>query len=240
MGGLPPAPVPVTLDGTVYPVTLRRNARARRVSLRFDAVHDRFTLTLPTLLPLPRALAFLETQHGWMQTCLARAAAQQMRGTLALIPGTTIPLRGEPHLIRHDPQGLRHPRPEAGTLWVGGPEGRIPTRLTAWLRAEAAQDLTQAAKAYAFQLGKTVTSVTVRDTRSRWGSCTAHGGLNFSWRLIFAPPSVLRYVAAHEAAHLVEMNHSPRFWALVARLHPDPDTARQWLKTYGTGLHRYG
>ncbi len=234
------APVSVTLGGAVYPVALRRNARARRISLRFDAVSAGFTLTLPALLPLPRALAFLETQHGWMQTCLARAAARQQSGKLALGPGTTVPLRGVPHLIRHDPQGLRHPRPEAGTLWVGGPEARVPARLAAWLRAEATQDLTQAARVYAFQLGKTVTSITVRDTRSRWGSCTAQGGLNFSWRLILAPPSVLQYVAAHEAAHLVEMNHSPRFWALVARLHPDPDAARQWLKTYGTGLHRYG
>lgn len=235
-----PASVTVEISGTAYPVLLRRNPRARRVSLRFDAAAIRFALTLPVLLPLPRALAFLDAHVGWMQACLTKAAARQHSGPVALGPGAEFPLRGVPHVIRHDPKGLRQPRPESGILWVGGPEERVAARVCAWLRDEAGRDLTQAATAYAFQLGKTVTSVTVRDTRSRWGSCTARGGLNFSWRLIFAPETVLSYVAAHEAAHLVEMNHSPRFWALVARLHPDPDSARQWLKRYGTGLHRYG
>lgn len=235
-----PASVMVAVGGTEYPVALRRNARARRVSLRFDAVAVRFALTLPPHLPLPRALAFLDAHRGWMQACLTKAAARQQSGLVALAPGAEFPLRGVPHVIHHDPKGLRQPRAADGILWVGGPQERVTARVGAWLRAEAARDLTQAATAFAFQLGKSVTSVTVRDTRSRWGSCTARGGLNFSWRLIFAPETVLSYVAAHEAAHLVEMNHSPRFWALVAQLHPDPASARQWLKTYGTGLHRYG
>jgi hypothetical protein len=230
----------IEVGGRMRPVTLRHNPRARRLSLRFDAVEQGFTLTLPPKFPLPRALEFLDAHRGWMQTCLARPAAQQAAERVAFVPGAEIPFRGTPCLIRHDPEGLRQPRHADGALWVGGPVERVPARIQAWLHGEAAKHLTQAAEAYAFELGKTVTSVTVRDTRSRWGSCTARGNLNFSWRLILAPQTVLDYVAAHEAAHLVELNHSPRFWALVARLHPDPDTARHWLKTYGTGLHRYG
>ncbi|MFY8105797.1 MAG: M48 family metallopeptidase [Elstera sp.] len=230
----------IELSGQRYTVTLRQNPRARRLSLRFDAVAQSFTLTVPPRFPMPHALEFLSAHRGWMQTCLARPAARQAAERVPFVPGAEIPIRGETCVIRHDPEGLRQPRQADGAVWVGGPAERVPIRVKAWLYGEAARHLSHAAEAYAFQLGKSVTSVTVRDTKSRWGSCTAKGSLNFSWRLIFAPASVLDYVAAHEAAHLVELNHSPRFWALVARLHPDPDAARHWLKTYGTGLHRYG
>ena len=92
---------------------------------------------------------------------------------------------------------------------------------------------------YAARLGKGYTRLTLRDTRSRWGSCTSDGGLMFSWRLIMAPPSVLDYVAAHEVAHLAQMNHSPAFWAEVTRIYGDFDPPRQWLRTHGADLHRY-
>ncbi len=230
----------IELGGQRHTVTLRQNPRARRLSLRFDAAGQSFTLTLPPRFPLPRALEFLDAHRGWMQTSLARPAARQAAQRVPFVPGAEIPIRGEACVIRHDPERLRQPRYEGRTLWVGGPADRVPLRVKTWLHGEAARQLSYAAEAYAFQLGKSVTSVTVRDTKSRWGSCTAKGSLNFSWRLIFAPASVLDYVAAHEAAHLVELNHSARFWALVARLHPDPDAAQHWLKTYGTGLHRYG
>ncbi|MGR3434759.1 MAG: M48 family metallopeptidase, partial [Shimia sp.] len=79
----------------------------------------------------------------------------------------------------------------------------------------------------------------LRDTRSRWGSCSAAGGLNYSWRLVMAPPEVLDYVAAHEVAHLAQMNHSPRFWAEVAGLMPGYEAPRGWLRRHGADLHRY-
>ncbi|MBE0554766.1 MAG: M48 family metallopeptidase, partial [Rhodobacteraceae bacterium] len=90
---------------------------------------------------------------------------------------------------------------------------------------------------YAGLLGRRVTGITLRDTRSRWGSCTAAGRLMFSWRLIMAPPAVLDYVAAHEAAHLVEMNHSPAYWAVVGRIFPGWQAQRGWLRRHGPGLH---
>jgi predicted metal-dependent hydrolase len=230
----------IELGGQRHTVTLRQNPRARRVLLRFDMTAQSFTLTVPPRFPLSRALEFLGAHHGWMLTSLAGPAARQAAERVPFVPGAEIPIQGEACVIQHDPEGLRQPRHEERILWVGGPANRVPLRVKAWLHGEAARRLSSAAEAYAFQLGKSVTSVTVRDTKSRWGSCTAKGSLNFSWRLIFAPAAVLDYVAAHEAAHLVELNHSARFWALVARLHPDPDAAQHWLKTHGTGLHRYG
>ena len=100
----------------------------------------------------------------------------------------------------------------------------------------------QASDHYAAKIGRRVTRVTLRDTRSRWGSCTAEGALMYSWRLVMAPPEVLRYVAAHEVAHLVEMNHSHRFWAVVEGLYPDWQAQRAWLHRHGGALHslRFG
>ena len=89
-------------------------------------------------------------------------------------------------------------------------------------------------------MGTRFRKLNVRDQKSRWGSCSSNGSLSFSWRLIMAPPHVLDYVAAHEVAHLREMNHGPRFWALVAKTMPQCDESKRWLRTFGNELHRYG
>ena len=125
-------------------------------------------------------------------------------------------------------------------LSVSCDAAHVARRVRDFLAREAKRDLTEAIERYAAQLGQRPVRVTLRDTRSRWGSCTARGELNFSWRLILAPPTVLDYLVAHEMAHLREMNHSPRFWALVHALCPHTDAAEAWLKRHGTGLHRYG
>lgn len=109
-----------------------------------------------------------------------------------------------------------------------------------YLKREARKDLHKASLAYAEELGVRVKRVSIRDQSSRWGSCTSAGSLSFSWRLILAPAYVLDYLAAHEVAHLVEMNHSPRFWRVVARICPSVERAKNWLDTYGNDLHRYG
>jgi predicted metal-dependent hydrolase len=113
-------------------------------------------------------------------------------------------------------------------------------RVRDFLTREARRDLAEAIERYAPRLSQRPTRMTLRDTRSRWGSCTARGELNFSWRLILAPPMVLDYLVAHEMAHLREMNHSPRFWALLGDLCPNVEAAEAWLKRNGSSLHRYG
>jgi predicted metal-dependent hydrolase len=127
----------------------------------------------------------------------------------------------------------------AKLLCVSGPVSGFTQSIRHFLREEARRDLSEAATRYARQVRRSVRSITLRDTKSRWGSCTARGALNFSWRLIFAPPLVLDYLAAHEVAHLVHMNHSEAFWSLTHKLAPHSDEAECWLKAHGASLHYY-
>jgi predicted metal-dependent hydrolase len=123
---------------------------------------------------------------------------------------------------------------------VAGAMEHIERRVHDFLKREARRDLQKAAQEYADMLSVRVKRLSIRDQSSRWGSCTSAGSLSFSWRLILAPPMVLDYLAAHEVAHLVEMNHSPRFWRVVARVCPSVERAKRWLDTCGNDLHRYG
>lgn len=157
-----------------------------------------------------------------------------------------MPLRGVPHTISFtgnrktrlisvdDRQGTRP------TIIVPGDTERAPDRLTRYLFDEAKRDLAASVAKHARPLAVKATRIAIRDQTSRWGSCSTTGALSFSWRLILAPPFVLDYVAAHEVAHLSEMNHGPRFWALVKKICPDFESAKQWLQVLGPDLHRYG
>jgi predicted metal-dependent hydrolase len=126
-----------------------------------------------------------------------------------------------------------------GVLEVPGPAGGHAVRVAAWLREEARRECAGAVDRHAARLGLEPGRISLRDPRSRWGSCTSNGDLMFSWRLIMAPSAVLDYVVAHEVAHLAELNHSPRFWAVVRRLCPDFQPARAWLRRNGAALHAH-
>lgn len=218
-----PGPPPVE-------VTLRRSARATRFSLRVSRVDGRVTLSLPSRAREHEALAFLKAQEGWLRNTLAR-----LPRTDAIGLGSRLPVEGQSlHLA---PGTGRSLRVEGDHLLIPGDPAQAGPRVQAWLKALARDRLVQASDHYAAQIGRRVSRVSLRDTRSRWGSCTAEGALMYSWRLIMAPPPVLRYVAAHEVAHLVEMNHSPRFWAVVDRLYPGWEAQRAWLRTHGSALH---
>lgn len=214
------------------PLVLRRSARARRISLRISQLDGRVTLTLPPRVPEREALAFAHEKEAWIRKHLAARSEDVEVGV-----GAMIPIGGLQHEVV---QGAgRRVLFEEGRVVVPGAPERIGKRLGAHLRAVARVRLAEASDHYAQKLGKGYTALTLRDTRSRWGSCTAQGRLMYSWRLILAPPSVLDYVAAHEVAHLAQMNHSAAFWAEVARIHGDYKAPRAWLRREGGGLHRY-
>ncbi|RID92502.1 M48 family peptidase [Gemmobacter lutimaris] len=213
-------------------ITLRRSPRARRFSLRVSRLDGRVTLSLPPRAREADALAFARAQEGWIRRALSTVPeGQEIRF------GTLVPVEGQMRVLR--PGSGRILRLEGDSLLVPGDEAQLPQRLAAWLKHQARDRLAAASDLHAGRLGRPYRSLTLRDTRSRWGSCTHDGRLMYSWRLILAPPVVLDYVAAHEVAHLAEMNHSAAFWAHVARLCPAYQAPRRWLKTEGQALHAY-
>ena len=227
-------------DGVAHPVRLKRVATARRFTLRVRAADGAAVLTMPPRASLKSARDFAERNAEWIGTRLAA-----LPDRIALLPGAVVPLRGLDHRVVVDPKSLR--RVQSGHDAAGAPVLRVSPRaadpaaaVLCFLRGEAKADLAAAVARHAAAVDRPVARITLRDTRSRWGSCTARGALNFSWRLILAPPSVLDYLAAHEVAHLVHMNHSEDFWRETRRLAPHTDEAEAWLKRHGSALHRYG
>lgn len=181
------------------------------------------------------AQRFLASNAGWVLRQLARLPA-----AVPFADGAVLPLLGRDVILRHLPEGRLAARLDGEVLLVSGDAAHLPRRVRDFLKVLARRELAARAQATAARLGRRVTRVSVRDGTSRWGSCTAAGALSFSWRLILAPVWVLDYVVAHEVAHLVHLDHSPRFWAVVRKLSPDAERARAWLARHGAALHRYG
>jgi predicted metal-dependent hydrolase len=235
-----PSVITVTFDGEVYLVQLRRNRLARRYTLRIHTARREVVLTMPPRGSLKQARQFAEKHGAWMA-----ARLQRLPEPLPFADGTVVPLRGVAHRIVHCPHRrgtvlLETDGDGTPILCVAGAMPHVARRVRDYLKREAKRDLEVASQSAAAALGVAVKRVSIRDQTSRWGSCSTAGVLSYSWRLILAPPYVLEYLAAHEAAHLVEMNHSRAFWRQVERICPDFKRAKAWLDAHGADLHRYG
>jgi predicted metal-dependent hydrolase len=236
------APSAITVDfgGEVFPVRLRRNAQARRYTLRIHSVTREVVLTMPPRGSVRQANAFAQKHGSWIA-----ARLQRLPDAAPFADGAVLPLRGADHRIVHRPEARGTVWIESGTngealLCVAGAAPHIPRRVRDYLKRQANADLATASKQAAAAIGVSIKRVSVRDPSSRWGSCSTTGVLSYSWRLIMAPHFVLDYLAAHEVAHLIEMNHSRAFWRLVERICPQMSRAKTWLDAHGTELHRYG
>jgi predicted metal-dependent hydrolase len=234
LAAAPVPPLSIDLDGRTVTVKLKRHATARRMVLRMARDGESFTLTLPKRQSLVSAKDFIEKSRLWMQNTLAHRGRKDDS-----VSADVLLLRGERlQIVRTGKsRGLVQHVVEAMELHVPGSDEHWKRRLTDWLKTEAEKDLKTASAAYAAKMAASFRRVTVRDQQSRWGSCSSDGSLSYSWRLILAPPHVLDYVAAHEVAHLREMNHGPRFWRLVLTHCPHTRAAKQWLKQHGHTLH---
>jgi len=220
-----PSAIEVVCEESIYLVRLRRHRQAR---------------TMPPRGSLSEAREFAEKHRAWIAARFGR-----LPKPAPFAHGSELPLRGVTHSIVHR-RGAR------GTVWtesdscgdrllcVAGEAEHVSRRITDYLKRQAKRDVEIAAKHYAEKLGVTFRRISIRDQASRWGSCSTTGMLSFSWRLVLAPRYVLDYLAAHEIAHLVEMNHSARFWRVLRRICPDLERAKVWLDVHGTDLHRYG
>ncbi|HTI85524.1 MAG TPA: SprT family zinc-dependent metalloprotease [Alphaproteobacteria bacterium] len=225
----------VPADGRDVPILTRRDRRARRMTLRIDAANDRAVLVLPTWVPMSEGLRFVRTKARWMKEKLDSLPPRER-----FEDGARFTLFGSPLIIRYRADLGSTVVRDGPSLFVGGPKDRVAQRVQTWLKAEAKSRLAERAQAMADRLGKTVRRVSVRDSRTRWGSCAADGSLSFSWRLALAPEDVSTYVVAHEVAHLVAMNHGPKFWRTVEDLLPDHGDAKAWLSDHGVRLLRHG
>lgn len=233
------------LDGETVAVALQRNVRAKRYILRVRAARE-IVLTMPAHGSRAEACRFAQGKRDWI-----RAALEKMPRNIPFEDGAIVPFKGTPHMIEHrekvrgtvwiEPGHSRPLLPEDGypRLCVAGRTLHLRRRLREYLESEAKAALRPLVARHACALGVKVARIQIRDQKSRWGACSASGTLTFSWRLVLAPPFVVDYLAAHEVAHMREMNHSPAFWRLLHELCADTPRAEGWLKAHGRELHRY-
>lgn len=231
----PLEPAIIDCRGTALEVLFRRNLKARRLVLRLNPEGTAAMVTVPRGVSRPQALDFVERSLDWLGERL------ESRGELIkLRPGSRIPLRGTDHEVKHldRRRGTVTVDPANCIIIVPGELPHVPRRLTDFLKTAARQELAAASQRYAARMGARFRRISIRDQRSRWGSCSAAGDLSYSWRLILTPPYVLDYVAAHEVAHLIHHNHGRQFWRLVLTHCPEAARAKRWLKEHGQSVHR--
>ncbi len=231
------------VDGISAPVEIRRHPTARRLTLRVSQSARAVVLTIPRHTDFREADRFLAKSVDWVQQRLERVPEP-----VPLATGAIIPMRGTLHEVvfagRRPGHAVVETMKPGGDdmpkLFVSGANEHAPRRLRDWLQGEAKRDLELRVAHHAAALRVVPRRITLRDQKSRWGSCASDGQLSFSWRLVLAPSLVLDYVAAHEVAHLAEMNHGPRFWRLVQQTMPRLEEAKLWLRLNGMDLYRYG
>ncbi|MBP0616334.1 M48 family metallopeptidase [Jiella mangrovi] len=246
----PPLPEAIDIAGGRLPLTVRQNPRAKRMIMRIAPGGGALVVTVPRGMSNRKVREFLDRHRGWVEERVSRAPDR-----VVIAPGAIIPIRGEPTLLTHrggrqvtrlEPHADDAPSGEIAApgvrqqLLVGGAPEHFSRRVLDYLRREARRDLEAAVKIHAAAVALEPRAITIKDTTSRWGSCTADRRLAFSWRIIMAPPAVLDYLAAHEVAHFREMNHGPKFWALCHKLCPETEAGKLWLKRNGSGLHAVG
>ena len=230
----------VDIEGEAVPVRIRRNPRAKRISMRADAIKREIRITMPTYAPTKAAMDFVQQKRNWIALRLHSAPP-----IAALKAGETVAFEGEPHLIVWSDTATRTVKLVEGTegreLHLGGPEDKVEARILRWLKTQARDIFADEIAHYCRKAGEQTPALSLGDPRSRWGSCSSRGTISLSWRLVMAPAHVRRSVIAHEVAHMRHMDHSPAFYAWLDELFEgDRKTADRWLKRHGAGLQRVG
>jgi len=215
-------------------MNVRLNPRARRLIVKVHPTTGEVIVIAPSKRALDRAIEFACGQMDWIARQLRKVPSR-----VVMTPGARIPFRGEEHTIARGEGGPVCVDAEKCVITVSGRLEHAPRRLIDFLKRHAKRELEARAFEFAARIAARPARITVRDTASRWGSCSSARSLSFSWRLIMAPPFVLDYVVAHEVAHLKEMNHGSAFWRLVRGLAGDVRRPQAWLRQHGSALHRY-
>lgn len=217
-------------------VGLVRSPRAKRLRLAQDRRGVGFRLAIPPRVAVRTAIAWAQTQGDWIE-----ATARTIPAAVAITPGMTIDVAGVSVRLDWSADAPARPRRSGDTLTIGGDRRDFALAVLRWLKREARTTLTADTVHYAARAGVTVSSISIGDARSRWGSCSGSGSIRYNWRLILAPPHVREATVAHEVAHRVHMNHSAAFHSLVTTLLGRvPNAERRWLVAHGAELMRFG
>lgn len=227
-------PAHIELAGRSVALAIKENPRAKRLTMRVQPGARGVSVTVPPGTRVAAIMQFIDRHTGWLEGQIAKQPDQPK-----VREGIKLPIRGVNHRIVHEAgRGLTQIRSgsDGPELLVRGDRRFLARRVADFLKNEAKRDIDALVAHHASRVGRRVKTVRYRDTTSRWGSCTSDGALSFSWRIMMAPPSVINYLVAHECAHLREMNHGPKFWALCEELCPDTKRAKSWLKRNGGKL----
>ncbi|MEO1745308.1 MAG: M48 family metallopeptidase [Pseudomonadota bacterium] len=227
-------PAEIEIGGRTLPLVINENPRAKRLTMRCQPGARGIKITIPPRTPRDVVDGFIVRNDGWL-----RAQIEKQPDRPNVRDGIKLPIRGVNHVIVHVPgRGVTdvHDGDAGPALHVRGESRFLARRVADYLKKEAKRDIDALVAHHASKVGKRVKSIRYRDTTSRWGSCSSDGNLSFSWRIMMAPPAVINYLVAHECAHLREMNHGPKFWALCEELCPDTQRSKQWLKRNGGKL----
>lgn len=225
----------IEVGGLLLPVQVRRNALAKRLTLRLAPDGKAVQVTIPRWTPTREALAFARQGAPWLERQLEKVVPAR-----GIADGTIIPFRGLPHAIRHDPALSRRVRLEENAIRLGGPADSLASRLERWLRSEAQTKLADDLAYYCARAGRSAPALSLSGAQRRWGSCSTKGVIRINWRLIMAPDNVRRSVVAHEVAHLQHFDHSPEFHAALRALFEDDlSAADRWLKREGRSLYSH-
>jgi len=219
-------------------LTVKRSKRAKRVALRLDPVERVVNLVVPEKMPLKKAYYFAESHEEWIRGTLGKLAPP-----IPFVDGAMIPVFGNVMTLRikHDESLLRNSITTSNHIIdVKTPSLTPKIPIVRYLKKQSALYLESLAIEKADLIGKNITSVSVRDTKTRWGSCSHDSKISFSWRLMFAPIEASDYVVAHEVAHLEHLDHSKAFWNVCRDLSSDYINGRYWMQNHGNDLMRYG
>ena len=234
--------ISLSVDGSTHSIHIRRDAKARRLTLRVRPAKRDILLSVPERSSHAHAEKFIQQNAAWIHEKLSALPEQ-----VQISHGAVIPIRGYDHEVVNVSRGkgVAWIAPSESTsrtehcLYVAGDPPYVARRAKGFLKSLAHRDLERAVAHYSNALAVKQPRITMRDTTSRWGSCSALGELSFSWRLIFTPAMVLDYLAAHEVTHLRVHNHSAQFWTLLESACGHVVDAERWLKDHGSSLHRY-
>lgn len=224
----------VQINKRIIPLSIIRSTRAKHISLRIAPAKNVLIITLPWHTPLASAIKFLKGKKEWVLENIKEYP--QVR----LAAGVTIPVLGKEYIIRRKGErGITTIDIRRMEITVHCAPEFTERRVRDFLRKRLHERCVKRSHAMAERIDKKVRRVTITKAQSNWGSCDGKARVSFSWLLVFAPTEILEYIIAHEVAHLKEMNHGPKFWALVKELCPGMNSAQRWLKEHGHTLHQY-